>query len=110
MVLQKNLDVISAIDIEPTVEKIDPKEKDAIEQLKRESKRMWLTDQFVKRPISVLIVGYATLILMTYLSVQLEYFEISDSAPRDFLIWDDPMTVDLDMFNVANEYMDEKIG
>lgn len=71
---------------------------------------MWLTDQFVRRPISVLIVGYAFLIFMTYLAVELEYFTISDSAPRDFLVWTDPMTVDLDMFNVANEYMDEEIG
>ena len=71
---------------------------------------MWLTDQFVRRPISVLIVGYAVLIFLTYLSVTLEYFEISDTEPRDFLIWRDPKTVDLDMFNIANEYMEEKIG
>lgn len=44
MVLNKNVDAIELIDIEPKVTPIDPKEKDAIEQLKKESKRMWLTD------------------------------------------------------------------
>ena len=90
---------------------------------------MWLTDYFVKRPLSVLITGYAALIFLTYLSVALEFFMISDqiprywgygtarvphpvgprghTPPRNFLIWDfypkwwsDKRTIDLFNFNL----------
>lgn len=71
---------------------------------------MWLTDQFVRRPLSVLIIGYAVLLVFAYVAVSLELFQISDRSPRDFQIWDDQKTIDLDMFNIANEYLDEKIG
>ena len=86
------------------------KERDTINLLKEESETMWLTDQFVMKPCSVLIIGYIILTLLTYVSVQLEFFEISDSSNRDFFIWSDKMTVDLDMYNIAVEYMDEKFG
>lgn len=88
--------VLKPIQIEPFKEDDLPKskneeesDKNTIEQLRRESKRMWLTDSFVNRPLSVLIIGYAVLIFLTYLSVELEYFVISDQSPRDFLIWSD---------------------
>ena len=45
------------------------KEKDTINLLREESETMWLTDQFVMKPCSVLIVGYAILVLLTYMSV-----------------------------------------
>jgi hypothetical protein len=64
----------------------------------------------VNRPLSVLITGYAALIFLTYLSVALEFFMISDQSPRDFLIWDDQMTIDLDMFNIANKYLEDEFG
>ena len=50
------------------------------------------------------------LIFLTYLSVALEFFMISDQSPRDFLIWDDQMTIDLDMFNIANKYLEDEFG
>ena len=86
------------------------KERDTINLLKEESQTMWLTDQFVKKPCSVLVIGYIILILLTYASIELEFFDISNSSDRDFFIWDDKMTVDLDMYNIAVEYMDEKFG
>ena len=64
----------------------------------------------MNRPLSVLITGYAVLIFLTYLSVALEFFMISDQSPRDFLIWDDQMTIDLDMFNIANKYLEDEFG
>lgn len=68
---------------------------------------MMLTDIFVKRPFWTLVVGYSLLITLTQISIDFGYFDISDSSSRDFYIWDDPMTVDLDMFTVASEFFDD---
>lgn len=60
------------------------KDDEVIAQWKRESEQMLLTDLMVNRPFLTLIVGYAILILLTKLSVDLNYFEVSDTTSRDF--------------------------
>jgi len=69
---------------------------------------MLITDLFVNRPFITLIVGYFILIALTKLSIDFNYFEVSDTSSRDFYIWSDDMTVDLDMFTVASEFFDEE--
>ena len=81
---------------------------DVIEQWKKESEQMLITDLFVNRPFITLIVGYSILIALTKLSIDFNYFEVSDTSSRDFYIWSDDMTVDLDMFTVASEFFDEE--
>ena len=57
---------------------------------------MWLTDKFVDRPGTVLIIGGLILILLTFLTVQLEYLNLDPTNDRDFLIWDDPIVESFD--------------
>ena len=66
-----------------------PKEEDVIAQWKRESEQMMLTDLFVNRPFWTLAIGYFLLGTLTLISVENNYFEVSDSSSRDFYIWSD---------------------
>lgn len=69
---------------------------------------MILTDLFVNRPCCTLVIGYILLVTLTQISIDYNYFEVSDTSSRDFYIWDDAMTIDLDMLNVAQEYFDDE--
>lgn len=64
----------------------------------------------VNRPCCTLCVGYIVLIILTYISIKEDYFTISDQSARDYWIWTDPMTVDLDMFNVGSDYFETATG
>ena len=87
-----------------------PIAQDVIDQWKRESEEMWLTNMMVNRPCCTLCVGYILLIILTYMSIANNYFSISDATNRDYLIWTNPMTVDLDMFNVGTDYFETASG
>ena len=85
---------------------VQPIAQDVIDQWKKESEEMWLTNMMVNRPCCTICIGYILLIVLTYISIKQDYFGISDTSARDYLIWTDPMTVDLDMFNVGSDYFE----
>lgn len=60
----------------------------------------------VNRPCCTLCIGYIVLIILTYISIKNDYFGIADGTNRDFLIWSNPMTIDLDMFNVGSDHFE----
>lgn len=72
-------------------------DKDEIDQLMREGKAMWLTNQMVDRPCTVIVVGFIILICMSGAAFGLGYFEMNPQHNREFLIWDDHTTVIYDM-------------
>lgn len=89
---------------------VQPIAQDVIDQWKRESEEMWLTNMMVNRPCCTLCIGYIVLIIITYISISQDYFSISNESARDYLIWTNPMTVDLDMFNVGTDYFETSSG
>jgi len=73
----------------------------------KESEQMWLTDKFVDRPGTVLIIAFIPLMAMAVLSTSLGYFDIAPQNDRDFLIWDDPIIQNFDKLNLAKDYIDK---
>lgn len=97
------MDIISegAVIKKASAKSSKPNDEEVIAQWKKEAEQMILTDLFVNRPFCTLIIGYIMLITLTQISIDQSYFEVSDTSSRDFYIWDEQMTVDLDMFTVA---------
>ena len=63
----------------------------------KEGQPIWITNLFVNRPWTVLIIGYLILIAATVVAVVNDYFALTPQNNRDFLIWDDERVIPWDM-------------
>ena len=55
-------------------------DQEYIEQLKRESENMWITDKFIESPCKILIIGYIVMIIISFIPILAGFFEIADGA------------------------------
>ena len=79
-----------------------PPEPDEVhEQLMREGQPTWLTNQFVDRPCTIILLCMLLLLIVTVVSYSLGYFEMDPQSNREFLLWDDPRTIAMDKQSVA---------
>ena len=75
-----------------------------------EAKEMWITNKFVDQPFRVLCIGFLILFVLAIGCVKLGYFELNQQHIRDFLIWDNQMTVTWDRKTLAHEYLEKNSG
>ena len=66
-----------------------------------------LTDVFVNRPCTVIMLGLLLLFVITGFVVQQEWFTASEQTERDYLIWSDPATIDRDKVRRAEDTLAE---
>jgi hypothetical protein len=52
-----------------------------------------------------LVSGFVVLILATVISLSAGFFDLSDGNNRDYMIWEDPMTIDMDKQVAGREYV-----
>ena len=83
------------------MEKEEPKEEqimdqNVIEQLIEEGRYNMLTSLFVDRPICVLLVGFFILFILSAISFQAGYFDLTPQNNREFLVWTDQKVIDWD--------------
>ena len=87
---------------EKIIEEADPEKKPrkpvkdfnhTEESLYQLSKPMWLTNQFVNRPGTVLGIVGAILGVIIAICIALNYFATTVETNRDFLIWDHETTI-----------------
>ena len=62
---------------------------------------MKLTNWFVDRPCTVMLVGFGILLLITVVSYLLGFFKMTEQHHREYLIWDDKFTRLYDMRDAA---------
>ena len=78
------------------------KELNAVEENYKElSKPICLTNFFVNRPVLMLTISAIILASVTLLCIVAGWFIDSQSTNRDYLIWDDPKTINYDKSNLA---------
>jgi len=83
---------------------------DFIDQIRKESEEMWITNLFVESPCKVMLGGYAALIILAFLAISFGYFEVDDGeSGRDFLIWNDPIVLDYTMLVAAEEFAEDNV-
>ena len=68
---------------------------------------MWITDKFIDRPITILLLGMLMLILFTVISVAAGYFELDMGGDRDFMVYDHEITEDWEMYTVAKKHISD---
>ena len=76
-------------------------EADINENYRKLSKPMMLTNFFVNHPCLWLLMATLSLGIISGLVFHLDYFAVSPISNRDFLIWDDPKTINYDKSNLA---------
>ena len=65
------------------------------------SKPMVLTNFFVNHPCLWLLMSTLALAIISGIVFYFDYFAVSPISNRDFLIWDDPKTINYDKSNLA---------
>ena len=75
------------------------------EALLKDSQPFWLTDQFIIRPCVSILISMIFLVVITFISVQLDYFALNEPNSREYLIWDDPRAKAWDMKIIAEEFI-----
>uniref|UniRef100_A0A7S3CP63 SSD domain-containing protein n=1 Tax=Strombidium rassoulzadegani TaxID=1082188 RepID=A0A7S3CP63_9SPIT len=85
---------------------------DQIEMLKKESEPLRITSLYVDRPCTVMLVGYLVLIIITFISISQNYFEIAGGSPRnrDYLLWNDPIVIESNKYILAKEWVANRTG
>ena len=74
---------------------------------------MWITNQFVDKPCRVICSFYLVLVICGVISALARYMVPSlggGGGSRDFAIVDDPIQIDKDLFDLAQEYFTETGG
>jgi hypothetical protein len=79
-------------------------------QLLEESKPLWIANQFVIRPCTVLSIGFVSLLVIAFITNELGYFEMNEQGNRDFLIWDNDIVIDWDMRNLGRDFIEKYDG
>lgn len=85
---------------DPSPEEIKRAESEEIE---KHSKELWLTKQFIDRPIIVMIVIIIAVIISIAISIALEGFKQTEASDREYLIWEDERVENLDLFFLMRE-------
>ena len=76
--------------------------KDEIQDnFRKLSKPMILTNFFVNHPCLWLLMSTIVLGIISGIVFYFDYFAVSPISNRDFLIWDDPKTINYDKSNLA---------
>ena len=57
---------------------------------------MKITDAFVEKPCTIIIIGILTLIILTIIAVACKFFEMDTPTDREYLVWSDPRTMSWD--------------
>jgi hypothetical protein len=98
--------------LDPEIIVFDPEAKISTEKLSAEdeallkdSQPFWLTDQFIIRPCVSILITMIFLVIITFVSVQLDYFALNEPNSREYLIWDDPRAKAWDMKIIAEEFI-----
>lgn len=68
------------------------------EEVKAHSQELWLTRQFIKRPVIVMLITIVAVFLAIGVSIALEGFKQTESHDREYLIWDDIRVENFDLF------------
>ena len=90
---------------------VDEAEQAALlEDLKSECKEMAMTTFFVERPCCCLTIGYCTLLLLTFITIQSGLVALSDFTSRDYLVWSDKIVLDNDLLSVAKTELSASSG
>lgn len=69
----------------------------------REGEPMAITNMFVDKPCTVLIIGFVTLIACSVLSFSLGFFKQAPQSNRELLVWDDERVKAWDMQEAAKD-------
>lgn len=68
---------------------------------------MALTNAFVERPGCILLLALTVCIIMCIISAACGFLNLDDMSDREFLIWKDKPTTNLDMVELAKEWSEK---
>lgn len=63
---------------------------------------------FVNRPATVLLVGFSILILLSSITIYLDYFKLDLTSPYDFHIKSDQIVIESYMYEVAKDHLSKQ--
>jgi hypothetical protein len=81
-----------------------------IEQIKKESENMWITDLFVDSPCKPICGCYCWLLLCLMMSGPMGFMRPALGEDRDYAIWMDPVQIDNDILKLASADIQQASG
>lgn len=86
------------------------KQKEKIQIIKQHSQPLWLTNQYVNRPILSFILCLILFSIALFLTINFEWFALSEGGHRDWYIWDHSKVEHMDMHQQALEQFQKSIS